>query len=179
MKNWILISGAPTSSIMLLFVRSSSLVKRNLGCRITANFLFTHVTWNLLILHRSIFLHFKLLNCVSQQVKSAAEAKAEKKFSQFQAKSYKTQVVAGTNFFIKVIPSKIIVYDLSNIGYLLGKNRILLLPTPNLHGPETGKLLACFFPSIRSWFNQLSSFSVTWKSSLFECILLAIFAGLN
>ena len=134
-----------------------------------------------MILHRSIFLQFKLLNCVSQQVKSSAEAKAEKKFSQFQAKSYKTQVVAGTNFFIKVFPSKIIVYmyDLSNIGYLLGKNRILLLPTPNLHGPETGKLLACFFSSIPSWFNQLSSFSVTWKSSLFECILLAIFAGLN
>lgn len=39
---------------------------------------------------------------ICDEVKSAAEAKAGEKYSQFQAKSYKTQVVAGTNFFIKV-----------------------------------------------------------------------------
>jgi len=48
-------------------------------------------------------------NFFSQKVKSAAEAKAGVKFSQFQAKSYKSQVVAGTNFFIKVIPLIIII----------------------------------------------------------------------
>ncbi|KAM7447846.1 hypothetical protein ABFA07_004034 [Porites harrisoni] len=39
---------------------------------------------------------------ICDEVKSKAEEKAGTKFSQFVAKSFKTQVVAGTNYFIKV-----------------------------------------------------------------------------
>ena len=47
-----------------------------------------------------LFIYFFL-----QQVKSKAEDKAGTKFSQFVAKSYKTQLVAGINYFIKVSSS--------------------------------------------------------------------------
>ncbi|XP_056100287.1 cystatin 14b, tandem duplicate 1 [Rhinichthys klamathensis goyatoka] len=39
---------------------------------------------------------------ICDEVKSAAENKAGKKFSVFTAKSFTTQVVAGINYFIKV-----------------------------------------------------------------------------
>lgn len=39
---------------------------------------------------------------ICDQIKEEAEKKAETKFPQFVAVSYKTQLVAGTNYFIKV-----------------------------------------------------------------------------
>ncbi|KAM5154326.1 cystatin-B [Callospermophilus lateralis] len=39
---------------------------------------------------------------IADQVKSQLEEKENQKFPVFQAVSYKSQVVAGTNFFIKV-----------------------------------------------------------------------------
>ncbi|XP_072546797.1 cystatin-B-like [Salminus brasiliensis] len=39
---------------------------------------------------------------ICDEVKSQAEAKAGKKFGVFVAKSFSSQVVAGTNYFIKV-----------------------------------------------------------------------------
>ena len=38
----------------------------------------------------------------AEQIRAELEEKLGKKFSSFKAKSYKTQVVAGTNFFVKV-----------------------------------------------------------------------------
>ncbi|XP_031552751.1 cystatin-B-like [Actinia tenebrosa] len=39
---------------------------------------------------------------ICDEIKTAAEGKAGKSFSRFEAKFYASQVVAGTNFFIKV-----------------------------------------------------------------------------
>ncbi|XP_076868789.1 cystatin-B-like [Brachyhypopomus gauderio] len=39
---------------------------------------------------------------ICDEIKSSAEEKAGKTFEIFSAKSYKSQVVAGTNYFIKV-----------------------------------------------------------------------------
>lgn len=36
------------------------------------------------------------------QVRGVAEEQAHKKFTKFEAKSFKTQVVAGVNYFVKV-----------------------------------------------------------------------------
>ena len=76
--------------------------------------------------------------------------------------------------------------DLQNSSYpthphsIIAKYRqSLLLPTPNLYDPETGKLLARFFPHyVAGLINFLRSL-LHGMSSLFECILLAIFAGHN
>lgn len=39
---------------------------------------------------------------ICDSVKTQVEAKTGKKYQTFEAKSYKTQVVAGTNYFVKV-----------------------------------------------------------------------------
>uniref|UniRef100_A0AAV2L6D8 Cystatin-B n=1 Tax=Knipowitschia caucasica TaxID=637954 RepID=A0AAV2L6D8_KNICA len=39
---------------------------------------------------------------ICESVKEKVEEKANKKYATFEAKSYTTQVVAGTNYFVKV-----------------------------------------------------------------------------
>ena len=43
-----------------------------------------------------------LISLRSFQVRQAAEDQAGKKFEEFEAKSFKSQVVAGVNYFVKV-----------------------------------------------------------------------------
>ncbi|KAK7108298.1 cystatin-B-like [Littorina saxatilis] len=42
------------------------------------------------------------IQAICEQIREDLEGKAGKKFSSYKAKQYKSQVVAGTNFFVKI-----------------------------------------------------------------------------
>ena len=57
---------------------------------------------NVCVLQRLSAVTVAVTRLIVSQVRAAAEEKAGKKFPEYTAKTYKKQLVSGTNYFIKV-----------------------------------------------------------------------------